>query len=112
MTRSLAALILLLGTFSSSYAGEAVTLRFGQIPSTVRGMTSLPRFVAEKRGLFARENLKVELVQIPGGTDKMVKALDRGEIDLTQTATPYLRQSLPVQTRSALPARPPTRSIA
>ncbi len=94
MIRSLTALIFFIGSFSCSHAGEAVTLRFGQIPSTVRGMTSLPRFVAEKRGLFAEEGLKVELVQIPGGTDKMVKALDRGEIDLTQTATPYLIQAV------------------
>jgi NitT/TauT family transport system substrate-binding protein len=88
--RNLAALILLLGAVSAVHAAETVTLRFGQIPSTVRGMTSLPRFVAEKKGFFAREGLKVDLVQVPGGTDKMVKALDRGEIDLTQTATPYL----------------------
>ena len=33
-------------------------------------------------------------MQIPGGTDKMVKALDRGEIDLTQTATPYFVQAV------------------
>jgi ABC-type nitrate/sulfonate/bicarbonate transport system substrate-binding protein len=73
---------------------EVATLRFGQIPSTIHGTTSLPRFVAEKKGFFAREGLKVELVPIPGGTDKMIKALDRGDIDLTQTATPYLVQAV------------------
>lgn len=96
MIRGLASLvfILLVAAFSSACAAETITLRFGQIPSTVRGMTSLPRFIAERRGFFAKEDLKVELVQIPGGTDKMVKALDRGEIDLTQTATPYLIQAV------------------
>ena len=69
---------------------EVVTLRLGQIPSTVRGVPSLPRMIAERQGFFARENVALELVQIPGGTDKMVAALDRGEVDVTQTATPYL----------------------
>jgi hypothetical protein len=35
-------------------------------------------------------------VQVPieGGTDKMVAALDRGDVDMTQTATPYLIQAV------------------
>jgi ABC-type nitrate/sulfonate/bicarbonate transport system substrate-binding protein len=93
MIRSLAILVTLIGLFSVAHA-ETTTLRFGQIPSTVHGMTSLARFVAEKRGFFAKENLKLQLVQIPGGTGNMVKALDRGEVDLTQTATPYLIQAV------------------
>ena len=70
------------------------TLRFGQIPSTVRGITSLYRFVAEKQGFLARENIALDVVQIPGGTDKMIAALDRGDVDVTQTATPYLIQAV------------------
>ncbi len=56
----------------------------------MRGVTSLYRFVAEKQGYLAREDIKLDVVQIPGGTGNMIKALDRGEVDLTQTATPYL----------------------
>src|SRR4029450_2873698 len=33
-------------------------------------------------------------VVIPGATDKMVAALERGEVDVTQTATPYLIQAV------------------
>jgi NitT/TauT family transport system substrate-binding protein len=72
---------------------EIATLRYGQIPSTVHGVSSLPRFIAERQGFFARENLTLDVVQIPGGTGNMVAALDRGDIDLTQTATPYLVQA-------------------
>jgi NitT/TauT family transport system substrate-binding protein len=57
-------------------------------------MSSLARFVAEKRAFFAKQNLRVQLVQIPGGTVNMVKALDGGDVDLTQTATPYLIQAV------------------
>jgi ABC-type nitrate/sulfonate/bicarbonate transport system substrate-binding protein len=71
-------------------AADVVTLRYGQIPSTVRSVSSLYLFVAQRQGFFAREDLRLELVPIAGGTDKMVAALDRGAVDVTQTATPYL----------------------
>jgi len=70
------------------------TLRFGQIPSTARAVSSLYLYLAEKQGFFARENIAVETVQIPGGTGNMITALDRGEVDVTQTATPYLIQAV------------------
>jgi ABC-type nitrate/sulfonate/bicarbonate transport system substrate-binding protein len=90
--RTLAIFIALAG-FSSAHA-ESTTLRFGQIPSTARAVSSLHLYVAEKQGFFARENIAVEVVQIPGGTGNMVAALDRGEVDVTQTATPYLIQAV------------------
>jgi ABC-type nitrate/sulfonate/bicarbonate transport system substrate-binding protein len=71
-------------------AADVVTLRYGQIPSTVRSVSSLYIFVAQRQGFFAREDLKLEYVPIAGGTDKMVAALDQGAVDVTQTATPYL----------------------
>jgi NitT/TauT family transport system substrate-binding protein len=69
---------------------EPLALRFGQIPSTVRGVSSTYLAIAQRKGFLARENLALEFVRIPGGTDKMVAALDRGEVEITQTATPYL----------------------
>jgi ABC-type nitrate/sulfonate/bicarbonate transport system substrate-binding protein len=69
---------------------DPVTLRFGQIPSTVRGVSSLYLAIAQRKGFLARENIALEFVAIPGGTDKMVAALDHGAVDITQTATPYL----------------------
>ena len=50
---------------------ETVTLRFGQIPSTVRGMSSVYLHLAEQKGFFAREQIKLERISIPGGTDKI-----------------------------------------
>jgi ABC-type nitrate/sulfonate/bicarbonate transport system substrate-binding protein len=73
---------------------ENATLRFGQIPSTARAVSSLYLYVAEKQGFFTRENVVVDVVQIPGGTGNMVAALDRGEVDVTQTATPYVIQAV------------------
>jgi ABC-type nitrate/sulfonate/bicarbonate transport system substrate-binding protein len=93
MTFRTLVILLALAGFSSAHAETAV-LRFGQIPSTVHAVSSLYLYVAEKQGLFARENVAVETVQIAGGTGNMVAALDRGEVDVTQTATPYLIQAV------------------
>src|ERR1700683_2068426 len=92
MTFRTAAIFLALAGFSSAHA-DLTTLRFGQIPSTARAVSSLYLYIAEQQGFFARENIAVEMVQIPGGTGNMVAALDRGEVDVTQTATPYLIQA-------------------
>jgi ABC-type nitrate/sulfonate/bicarbonate transport system substrate-binding protein len=73
---------------------DPATLRFGEIPSSAHGMTSLAIFIAERKGFFARENIALDLRQIPGGTGNMVAALDRGEVDVTQTATPYLIEAV------------------
>ena len=75
---------------SLAASAEPVTLRFGQIPSTVRGVSSVYLAIAQRKGFLAREDLTLEFVRIPGGTDKMVAALDRGDVHVTQTATPYL----------------------
>ena len=56
-------------------------------------MSSVYLFVAQQKGLLARENINLELVPIEGGTDKMVAALERGTVHVTQTATPYLIQA-------------------
>jgi ABC-type nitrate/sulfonate/bicarbonate transport system substrate-binding protein len=87
--------IVLIALLASCSAGccETATLRFGQIPSTARAVSSLYLFIAQQQGYVALENIAVDVVQIPGGTGNMVAALDRGEVDVTQTATPYLIQA-------------------
>jgi ABC-type nitrate/sulfonate/bicarbonate transport system substrate-binding protein len=75
-------------------SAQTTTLRFGQIPSTVRGMSSVYFHIAENKGFFAREQIKLERILIPGGTGNMVAALERGEVDVTQTATPYLIEAV------------------
>jgi len=74
----------------SPAAAQTVRLRYGQISSTARSVSSLPLFIAQRNGFFARAGIELDLVPIEGGTDKMVAALDRGEVDVAQTATPYL----------------------
>src|SRR4030088_1953304 len=69
---------------------DTVTLRYGQIPSTVRSVSALYLSIAQQKGFFAREEVKLDLIPIAGGPDKMIAALDQGAVDVTQPATPYL----------------------
>jgi ABC-type nitrate/sulfonate/bicarbonate transport system substrate-binding protein len=91
MRRFLAAV--LAGLISATCVGAAAAqdkLRFGKIPSTVRNVGTLYLFIAERKGFFAREGIAIESVLIPGGTDKMVAALDAGRVDIAHSSTPYL----------------------
>jgi ABC-type nitrate/sulfonate/bicarbonate transport system substrate-binding protein len=78
---------------AQSAATQPVTLRFGQIPSTVRAVSSVYLYIAERKGFLAREGIRLEFIPIEGGTDKMVAALDQGTVDVAHTATPYLIQA-------------------
>jgi ABC-type nitrate/sulfonate/bicarbonate transport system substrate-binding protein len=76
-----------------AYAAD-ITLRYGQNAAGVTGLSSLPFSVAQRKGFFPREGLDVVMVPIPGGTDRIVAALDNGDIDVGKNATPYLIQAV------------------
>ncbi len=75
-------------------AAEIITLRYGQNAASAGSLPSLPLTVAERKGFFAREGINLIVVPIPGGTDRIVAALDKGEIDAGKNATPYLIQAV------------------
>ena len=77
-----------------AHAAELVTLRYGQNAASTGSLSSLPLTVAERKGFFIREGLNLEVIPIPGGTDRIVAALDKGEIDVGRNATPYLIQAV------------------
>ena len=82
-------------SFAGSVHGEElITLRYGQNAAGAGGLSSLPLTVALRKGFFSREGLNLVVVQIQGGTDRIVAALDKGEIDAGKNATPYLIQAV------------------
>ncbi len=81
------------GFFATVYAAELMTLRYGQNAAGAGSLSSLPLTVAERKGFFVREGINLVVVPIPGGTDRIVAALDKGEIDAGKNATPYLIQA-------------------
>lgn len=88
---ALSAIILLLPV---SIAGaQTATLRYGQIPSTIKTVSALQFHIAQRKGLFARAGIDLQMLPIDGGAANMVAALDKGTVDITRTATPYLIQA-------------------
>ncbi len=72
-------------------AGQSMPLRYAQSYSAIRSIFSLPISVAERGGFFRLERLDFRvIVPLPGGSDKMIDALNDGSADLTHIATPFL----------------------
>jgi len=90
---SLATALVWVSFIEAGYAAELITLRYGQNATSAGSLSSLPLTVAEHKGFFVREGLNLDVVPIPGGTDRIVAALDKGEIDAGKNATPYLIQA-------------------
>jgi ABC-type nitrate/sulfonate/bicarbonate transport system substrate-binding protein len=68
---------------------QPIPLRLGYNANSARNIGEVPNMVAEREGFFAREGLAVTMVPLQG-TSHMVAALDRGDVDVTETATPYM----------------------
>ena len=92
-TWAIAAWLFFLLILTQTIQSQDVTLRYGQIPSTIKTVSSLPLYLAQRQGFFAREGLKLEIIPIEGGTGNMVAALDKATVEITRTATPYLIQA-------------------
>jgi ABC-type nitrate/sulfonate/bicarbonate transport system substrate-binding protein len=73
---------------------ELITLRYGQNAAGATGLSSLPLTVAQRKNFLVREGINLVVVPIAGGTDRIVAALDKGEIDAGKNATPYLIQAV------------------
>jgi ABC-type nitrate/sulfonate/bicarbonate transport system substrate-binding protein len=81
-------------TFIQTVQSQTVTLRYGQIPSTIKTVSALQFYVAQRKGFFGREGINLEMLSIEGGAANMMVALDKGSVDVTRTATPYLIQAV------------------
>src|SRR4030095_5805228 len=73
---------------------QPVTLRYGQIPSTIKTISALSFSIGQRKGFFAQEGINLEMMPIEGGAAHMLIALIRGVVDITRTATPYLIQDV------------------
>jgi ABC-type nitrate/sulfonate/bicarbonate transport system substrate-binding protein len=75
-------------------ADEPIILRYGQNAAGAGGLSSLPLTLAQQKNFLVREGINLVVVPIAGGTDRIVAALDQGEIDAGKNATPYLIQAV------------------
>jgi ABC-type nitrate/sulfonate/bicarbonate transport system substrate-binding protein len=90
--------VLLVASFCVALApiarAQNTTLRYGQIPSTLKTVSALQLYLAQRKGFFTREGIALEILPIEGGAANMVVALSKGTVDITRTATPYLIQDV------------------
>jgi ABC-type nitrate/sulfonate/bicarbonate transport system substrate-binding protein len=118
----LAALAALIG-IGSAQAQEKIALRYGQISGSVKSVSSLALYTAQRKGFLARENIALEVVRLPG-VHHMIEGLDQNKVDVSHTATPYLIQGAlkgsqaaavvggPANTIFSLIAKPEIKSFA
>lgn len=98
-------------------------LRYGQIAGSVKSVSSLALYTAQRKGFLKRENIDLEVIRLPG-VHHMIEGLDKGIVDLSHTATPYLIEGVlkgsgtvgvvggPANTIFSLIARPSIKSFA
>ena len=85
---------LMVAAASSQPRAEGLTeVRYGQIASSARSISSLALYVAQRKGFLAKEGIDLHVVGL-GGVEHMVEALDKGDVDVSHTATPYLIQAV------------------
>ena len=92
MLRTLGLLVCLAGVSLEAQAADKVTLRMGVIANSARSISQLGLHIAQKRGFLERENIHLELVPLPG-VQHQIAELDKGTVDVSHTATPYLVQA-------------------
>jgi ABC-type nitrate/sulfonate/bicarbonate transport system substrate-binding protein len=72
-------------------AQEKVKLRYGQIANSARSISSLALVTAQRKGFLAKEGIELEIVGLRG-VQYQIEELDKGTVDVSHTATPYLIQ--------------------
>ena len=89
-TRLLYALLCLLLFAQACPAQELLELRYAQTASTWRSVFSLPMRIADKEGFYAANGLDFKMVQIVGGAETSLVALEEGQADVAHVATSFL----------------------
>ena len=80
------ALLLALPLVHAAHSQERIALRYGEIANSVHNISSVPLAIAQRKGFLDREGIDLKVVPL-GGARAQVDALDKGEVDVTHTAT-------------------------
>ena len=92
-TRVLAAVVTALWiALPATGQAEPVTLRFGQIPSTARSMSSVYLFVAQQKGLLARQTREIYLLK---NDATYLETIARDRLDLMKEGETIFRLETP-----------------
>ena len=78
---------------TGTMAQEKIVLRMGVIENSARSISRLGLTIAQRRGFLERENIDLKIVPLPG-VQYQIEELDKGDVDVSHTATPYLIQAV------------------
>jgi ABC-type nitrate/sulfonate/bicarbonate transport system substrate-binding protein len=84
---------LCLTAIAAAHAQDKITLRYGEIANSARGISTVGIHIAQRKGFFEREGIDFKVVGLRG-TSFQVDALDKGEVEVANTAMPYLIQAV------------------
>src|SRR5580700_4035984 len=91
--RILAAAVLCLGLLTPAHGEDKITLRFGEIANSARGVSAAAINIAQRKGFLEREGIDLKVVGLRG-TSFQVEELDKGNVEVVNTAMPYLIQAV------------------
>ena len=89
--RLVAAALLCAAFAAPVQAQDKIKLRYGIIANSARSVSSLALYTAQRKGFLAKENIDLEVVGLRG-VQHQIEELDKGTVDVSHTATPYLIQ--------------------
>src|SRR5215469_12589171 len=78
---------------TTAHAQDKITLRYGEIANSARGISTVGLHIAQQKGFFEREGIDFKVVGLRG-TSFQVEALDKGDVEVANTAMPYLIQAV------------------
>ena len=78
---------------AAAYAQDKITLRYGEIANSARGISALAINIAQRKGFFEHEGIDIKVVGLRG-TSYQVEELDKGNVEVVNTAMPYLMQAV------------------
>ena len=88
-----AALALCAALIAPAHSEDKFTLRYGEIANSARGISTLGINIAQRKGFLEREGIDFKVVGLRG-TSFQVEALDKGDVEVVNTALPYLIQAV------------------
>jgi ABC-type nitrate/sulfonate/bicarbonate transport system substrate-binding protein len=88
-----AAAVLCVGLSKSALSEDKIALRYGEIANSARGVSALAIAVAQRKGFLEREGIDFKVVGLRG-TSFQVEELDKGNVEVVNTAMPYLIQAV------------------
>ena len=91
--RVLAAAVLCMGLIQSAHSEDKITLRYGEIANSARGVSAVALSIAHRKGFLEREGIDLKMVGLRG-TSFQVEELDKGNVEVVNTAMPYLIQAV------------------